>query len=187
MSKTWIQSRDCKVIELINPDLSEISIEEVAHSLARINRYTGHTRGPVPYSVAQHVVHVAEHLPPRLQFAGFRHDFHEFIVGDVSTPMKLALQELGGGDAFRKLDEMSEAAVDKRWPLDAPLDEWDTWAVRQADLQALVTERRDLLGGEAKPWGIDVEPWPEKIVAWTVSVAEGTFLNTFNRLYKGPR
>lgn len=169
----WIQTRDGHAIDLLAPDLSEVCIEEIAHSLARINRFTGHTRGPVPYSVAQHCVLVANHLPEHLKLAGLLHDAHEAILGDIASPIKWALEYSGGGAAFQFLDRAAEAAVKKRWTAEA----YDDAIVRQADLRALATERRDLLGDvQARPWKGDYIPWAERIYPWTIARSEYEFL-----------
>lgn len=35
-----------KMIDLENPKVEQIDIRDIAHALAQINRYTGHTRTP---------------------------------------------------------------------------------------------------------------------------------------------
>ena len=185
-TKMWVQTVHGHGIDLINPDLAELTIEEVAHSLARINRYTGHTRTPLGYTVAQHSVLVAEHLPPEFAFAGLVHDVHESILGDISSPVKMAIAALGGGEALKQLDEGLERAVRERWPDPCVNEIVRREAVKLADLRALVTERRDLCGNvEARPWGVDVQPWPEKITAWEPAHAEWEFLQLFRQLYEG--
>jgi hypothetical protein len=184
----WIQSRDGHAIDLIKPDLSLLTIEEVAHSLARINRFSGHTRTPRGYSVAQHSCLVSEHLPPDLQFEGLMHDAHESIIGDISSPVKWALEHLGGGAALDELDDIAMIAVAARWPdpkRSMPIGKTHP-LVKEQDMRACVTERRDLMGDvQAKPWKVPAEPWPEKIVAWSVDDAEDSFLHIFRQLYEG--
>jgi len=183
MSDPWIQSRDGRVIDLIAPDLTELTIDEVAHSLARINRFTGHTRGPVPYNVAQHSCIVAKNLPQELQLAGLMHDAHESALGDISSPVKWALERWGGGRALKKLDDCLVAAFAARWNFTTGHPE-----VREADLRALITERRDVLGDvEAKPWGImwegkEVLPYVDEIIPWSVEESEYQFLRAFEKM-----
>lgn len=183
MNDPWIQSRDGRCIDLIAPDLTELTIEEVAHSLSRICRFTGHTRGRIPYNVAQHSCLVAKNLPQELQYDGLMHDSHESALGDVSSPVKWALERWGGGKAWKKLDDSMANAFAQRWSfsLGIPL-------VREADLRALITERRDVMGNvEAKPWGIMwegklVQPYVDEIIPWSIDESEYQFLRAFEKM-----
>lgn len=180
MTTPWVQTRDGHDVDLITPDLSAVTIEEAAHALARINRFAGHTRGPVPYSVAQHSVLVSEHVPPEHALAALCHDLHEAIIGDILSPVKRALALLGGTDALRHLDETMAQAMGWRFGF-APMAKGSI--VQEADLRALVTERRDLLGDvQARPWGIGVKPWAETIEPWSVATSEREFLLAFRCL-----
>jgi uncharacterized protein len=183
--KLWIQSLEGRAIDLINPDLSEYTIEEAAHSIARINRFTGHTDTQDGYSVAQHCCLVAVHLPEQWQYDGLVHDLHESIIGDISSPVKWAIEYLGGGDALHRLDTMHMDAIAKRWPSPhGPLSREGHAAVVEADRRALMTENRDLRGGkQARPWAIDVKPYDDcHVVPWSASLAEATYLDWFDRL-----
>lgn len=63
---------------------------EIAHSLERLCRWTGHVPGPV-YSVARHCVNVSHMVPPKYALEGLYHDAAECLTGDISTPMKRLL------------------------------------------------------------------------------------------------
>jgi hypothetical protein len=131
---------------------------------------------------------VSEHCIPDLQFEGLLHDAHEAIMGDISSPVKWALQYLGAGKALKDLDEGLMVAVAKRWPdpLRGVLTGITHPLVHEQDMRACVTERRDLMGDmQAKPWKVPAEPWSEKIVAWSVDDAEDSFLHIFRQLYEG--
>lgn len=71
-----------------------VDVEDVAHALSNINRFTGHTA--YAYSVAQHCVAVSRYLeltgqPVPVQYAGLMHDAHEAYFGDISAPLKAFL------------------------------------------------------------------------------------------------
>lgn len=177
---TWIQTVHGRPIDLLTPDLSLMTIDEIAHALARIGRFSGHTQSQFAYSVAQHSVLVAMHVPAEDRLAALMHDAHEAILGDWTTPVKQALKELGGWAALKSLEGLVIGAVRARWGLgDLPR------SVKCSDLQALVTERRDLLGAEARPWdvtfeGRPVEPWDDcQIEAWGPSRSSEDFLDCF--------
>jgi 5'-deoxynucleotidase YfbR-like HD superfamily hydrolase len=122
----------------------QYNIEEIAHALSHICRYSGHSR--VFYSVAQHSVMVAELVekarpkwPRGLYRAALLHDAAEAFCLDVPSPIK-AMPMMEG---YRKWLHVVEEAIEDhfflgKWPMD-PLIKW-------ADLTALATEKRDVLG-----------------------------------------
>jgi uncharacterized protein len=180
---TWMQTRDGHAIDLLEPDLSEVTIEELAHALSRINRFCGHTRTISGYSVACHSVAVSMHLPPAYALWGLMHDAHEAFLGDITSPVKMALRALGGGEAFDKLESKLVVAVRRRWELHGPMPR----EVKVADLEALATERRDLLGEEARPWNLRVDgdpvrPWAEVMTPMSTQDGKRAFLRRYEEL-----
>jgi hypothetical protein len=75
----------------VSPD--NICIEDIAHSLAHLCRYTGHTC--MFYSVAQHSLLVAEKIPggPGEKLVGLLHDAAEAYTNDLASPLKRWLGE----------------------------------------------------------------------------------------------
>jgi uncharacterized protein len=73
-------------VDLFNLKPEDIEVSGVAHSLANLNRFNGHTR--FPYSVAQHTIYLSRIVPPRLAKAAFLHDWSEAYVGDMVAPLK---------------------------------------------------------------------------------------------------
>lgn len=181
---SWMQTRDGHKIDLLRPDLSLITIEEIAHALSRIGRFAGHTHGTFAYSVAQHSVLVSRRCPPDNALLGLMHDAHEAFLGDITSPVKMALRALNGGSALETLDMGLMQAVRERFYVGLP-----THDVKVADLRALATERRDLLGPEASPWNLKVdgkpcEPWDDEPRIEPQSPAEAyrKFLDRFDML-----
>lgn len=65
----------------------DICIEDVAHHLSIINRYTG--ASPEPYSVAQHSVHGTWYFSsPTMKLAFLLHDAAEAYFNDLASPVK---------------------------------------------------------------------------------------------------
>lgn len=56
---TTIETVSGKQIDLMNPSVTDIDIHDIAWGLSRQPRFAGHTITEIPYSVAQHSVHVA--------------------------------------------------------------------------------------------------------------------------------
>lgn len=136
-------------------------IGTIAHSLACINRYTGHAVRPI--SVAEHSLLVCDivaqdfHLGVHAQLAALMHDAHEAACNDVCTPAKQAI-----GQAWADFERELEHAVHTVFGLHEAYRVFGA-VIRRADLIALATERRDLLPPGLEPWpclqGVQPLPW----------------------------
>lgn len=165
----------------------QLSIHDVAKVLSQINRFTGHTRGRWPYSVAQHSVFVSELLDLDASWAmiGLLHDAPEMIIGDVATPVKWFL----GKEAFRPLAaEEARALVAIRKALDLPVETISAdveHVVKHADLVALVTEKRDLLCADVQ-WNYfnEIPRHHRKIVPLPAPKAAALFVRRFYMLLR---
>lgn len=181
-SAAFVQLHSGACVDLMAPDFGAVSLTDIATSISRLARFHGATRGPRPYSVAQHSVLVMtilqeRHFSLHLQRAGLLHDAHEAAMGDIATPVKVAL----GRAAVQELEARLQAAMAVRFGLSPLL--FSHWALRQADQVALLTERRDLLAPSAWPWPENPEeplphhilqPWPESLahVRWLQAAAQ---------------
>lgn len=127
-------------------------LQDIAHHLAQINRFTG--AASRPYSVAEHSLLVerigaARGASPMLRLALLMHDAHEAYTSDLSSPAKGAL-----GSEWRNFETLHAFNVRKHFGLRTVI------AARHAeitacDLIALATERRDLMA-----WGVGAGMWP---------------------------
>jgi 5'-deoxynucleotidase YfbR-like HD superfamily hydrolase len=77
--------------EHIDPD--SIDIHDIAWSLSRISRFSGHTTTETAYNVAQHSVFVAklmidDGLSGNVVLYGLLHDGAEAYIGDIPSPVK---------------------------------------------------------------------------------------------------
>lgn len=80
----------------LQPD--DIDVWALCKSMAKLNRYTGHTL--YPYSVAQHTYLLAQAVPKPLRRAALVHDMSEPLMGcDVARPVKRRLPD------FTRLEE----------------------------------------------------------------------------------
>jgi 5'-deoxynucleotidase YfbR-like HD superfamily hydrolase len=150
MNKTTMQTFTGKLIDLMEFSAEDVRLPDIAHALSILNRFTGHSLAP--YSVAQHSVFVSRLLPDEHALWGLLHDASEAYLGDVATPLKHALTE------YRAMEERVQRAIAQHFRLVWPMPP----EVKQADLIALATEKRDLVSCD-HDWGLGVSPCAETV------------------------
>lgn len=128
--------------DLLNPDPDLIEIEDIAHALSHICRFTGHTKHF--YSVAQHSYLCATLVPPEHQLETLLHDAAEAYIGDVSSPLKAQLP------GYQMIEFKLDQAIRQRFGLPAKKTPW----VKEADLQMLAAEKAQLMPKFEEPWDI---------------------------------
>jgi len=151
-----------------------VAIEDIAHHLALINRFTGATSRP--YSVAEHSLLCCEiaaraGASPIVQLAALMHDAHEAYVTDLSSPAKIAVNGYsmagGGIPAWNLFENEHARAVHKHFGLLTVFASHRGF-IREVDLQALATERRDLMPydpAKHSPWAVLSEGGPTPVPA----------------------
>jgi hypothetical protein len=156
---TWMLTATGLTFELGRPRAGDVQLADIAHQLALTNRFNGATTRP--YSVAEHSLLVAEiferHLGmanPAARLAALMHDAHECYLGDITSPVKGYL-----GERCHVLEASLERAVQERYGLRTAAAAYRQ-QIRDADLIALATERRDLMPPTTRPWAVldGVEP-----------------------------
>lgn len=150
-----IQTYRGEMVPLHAPLPAHIHLPDIAHALARIPRFNGHTLRP--WSVADHSLLVLELMPedcftPDQRLAGLLHDAHEAYLGDIATPIAIALRAGKDAGALEGLKVNFDVVIAKALGLDPGL--FHHPAVAEADRQALALEVHHLM---AKP----TQPWPE--------------------------
>jgi hypothetical protein len=190
----------------IEPDPSKIHVPDIAHALAAIPRFGGHT--VEPYSVAQHSVLVSRiieaHCLPSIGSVyrtwalwGLLHEVAEALsgFGDVCGPVK-RLRHVAA--VVKPIERAIEAAAATRWGFPADFASYPI--VKAADRYVLDWEDRDLrwenapshLGTVPRTWrpedlgppvaGADVVLPKERIVVWPFAVARECFLARYAEL-----
>lgn len=86
-----------------------LTVEELVWNICGINRYTGGTN----FSVGQHTLLVDALCKSHLKPHALVHDLHEGITGDVSTPVKQAVDYIGNG-GWTKFETAVASRV-RRW------------------------------------------------------------------------
>ena len=139
----WMQTHSGAHVHLLTPEVDEIRLLDIAHALSRIPRFTGHTRGHYAYSVAQHSVWVAETVPGPMALAALLHDAHEAYLGDIATPVKLAINMVVRPwfDPVAALKNHIQCVIHAKFRLPFPLHTKVAEIVHEADIAALEFER----------------------------------------------
>ncbi len=163
----------------LDPRPEEVCLEDVAHHLARINRYSGAIMLD-HCSVAEHSVHMAWWLlrtydDPLLAYQGLFHDAPEAYIGDMVRPLKRNMP------SFVEAETVVWMAVVQAFPLlqrtAGGFYELDD-RVKEADNRILVDERAQVMRPSGNPWGIDhLEPLGVTYRNWPPCVAKACFLH----------
>lgn len=153
----------------LDPQPDDVLIEDIAHALARISRYNGHTDTHIGYSVGQHSIYVAMQLPPRLRLTGLLHDAPEYVIGDMVRPLKKVMPK------FSEIEDAVWLAIAEKFGLPAEMPE----EVVAADNAVLLAEKEAFLPN-AEDWGIAGTPaLIPHLHAWDALTTESAFLDAY--------
>jgi hypothetical protein len=74
------------IVNLLEPDMDTVHIEDLAWSIGRVLRYNGHIRQD--WTVAQHCVVMSYAVPEEYALEALMHDLMEGYIGDIIHPVK---------------------------------------------------------------------------------------------------
>lgn len=175
--KTWSGGK----VFIRNPQAEDFRIDDIAHHLAGINRYTGGSR----FLVAQHCVVAAQmaliHYPNELLLPArmLIHDADEAFIGDISSPLKSLLPD------YRAIEDAHQLAMEKRFDLTFIGDA----LVREIDIRMWLTEREVLFGGRhgdddycgpLKPFD---DEYLDYFYEWSSELAEVEYLEAVRKYF----
>lgn len=164
-----------KRVSLREPEPDQIDILDIAHALARIPRFNGHTRDN--YSVAQHSVFVSHLVKPDQALYGLLHDAHEAYLGDLLKPF--LMEYPGLREAFLEARNRFDKVIFEKFRV--VVEDEDDLAI--ADEQALATEARDLFRvNPVESWGLQLGPVRARVFPWDHRRARSEFMNRFRAL-----
>lgn len=117
----------------MTPDMSIITVDDIAHGLSNEGRFNGQTNEFYP--VAQHAVLVSYLVDPGFEWEGLHHDDAEAVMKDMPKPLKRLLPD------YQALEAIIEVSILGRFGITLPLHP----SVKRADRIMLATEKRDLM------------------------------------------
>jgi 5'-deoxynucleotidase YfbR-like HD superfamily hydrolase len=188
----WMQTFSGVHFYPFNPKPEDVRIEDIAHALSNICRFSGHTRKF--YSVAQHSVLVCRALAGEsalLQRWGLMHDAAEAYINDLIRPLKHTMffnppDDGTGNDAeawsVAEIEELILQQIAAAFGMEGDGDHYSFDKVIDADRRALVTERRDLIFPDGADWSVQAAPFVERIDPWSPTHACQEFLAEALRL-----
>lgn len=171
----WIMTSSGRPFWPLEPRVEDVRIEDIAHHLANLCRFTGAVK--TFYSVAQHSVLVSQHYTWKVAaLFALLHDASEAYLVDVPRPVKhhrdFAL--------YREAEAQLQTVIYEAFGLtgfDPPT------SLHRVDRRMLRTEQRDLMPPPAfdedrrdvEPFGFTIRPVPPE-------VARSMFLSRFTEL-----
>lgn len=172
LKDAWIETYTGVRFSLSSPSPDDVSIEDIAHSLAYQCRYNGHIREF--YSVAEHSCHIHDLLireghRDQVAFAGLMHDSTEAYVGDLPAPLKSILP------SYKVVEYSVWDAITVAFGLQLSLPQ----RVKELDRLMVLAERNHLKFGSDHDWGIVGEAPDIDIQCWGPQEAKNQFAIRF--------
>lgn len=140
---SWLQTYSGVAYWPLDPRPDEVRLEDIAHHLSQICRYTGACREF--YSVAEHAVHVSFLVPAELALHALHHDDAEYVCNDLARPVKYSVE------GYKQIEQLNEAAIAEALGL-APLTPEQHTLIKLADNAVLLAEQALLMGPPPQPW-----------------------------------
>lgn len=146
-------------MNVFEPTVDMINIEDIAHALSNTCRFGGHT--PKYYSVAQHCVFCAENTKGD-KLEALLHDAGEAYLTDMPKPIKQKLRN------FKKLEDNLMFVIAKKFGFNYPLSR----ETKIVDELALKDEWEFVIGNKVLPM-------------YTTQYSKFLFLEKFNEIKDG--
>lgn len=180
-NKCWMRTYGGHTFFPLDPDVTLIGIDVIAHHIAKAQRYAGAPEDD--YTVAEHCTLISLALerdgyPPHICMQGLLHDAPEFAFGDEIRPVKNAIHAAFPKaywfrqEAHEKLNRLFAIKFGAGWPFHP--------AVKQYD-DRIVTDEIAQLFTEA-PWGYGLDPLGVIIQNWDWRTAKQKYIERFHEL-----
>lgn len=187
--RAWQRMLSGRKLDILSPSPLDIEIEDISLGLSRVTRWNGQTTGKHAYSVAQHSVIVEEvfnleypNLNKRWKLAALLHDAPEYVIGDLITPFKYALN-----NSYRDVEDNLMKAIHIRFGLPAELPKSIELKIKRIDKAVAWYEAINIAGYDNKE-ALVILKKPilknklEKILPVSPSIIAKKFLKRFSEL-----
>ena len=187
--RAWQRMLSGRKLDILSPSPLDIEIEDISLGLSRVTRWNGQTTGKHAYSVAQHSVIVEEvfnleypNLNKRWKLAALLHDAPEYVIGDLITPFKYALN-----NSYRDVEDNLMKAIHIRFGLPAELPKLIELKIKRIDKAVAWYEAINIAGYDNKE-ALVILKKPilknklEKILPVSPNVIAKKFLKRFSEL-----
>ena len=188
--RAWQRMLSGRKLDILSPSPFDIEIEDIALGLSRVMRWNGQTTGKHPYSVAQHSMLLEElfniehpDLDKKWNLAALLHDAPEYVIGDLITPFKYALN-----NSYRYVENNLMKAIYLRFGLPASLPKNIESKIKKIDKALAWFEAIDLAGYKeneasqiiSKP---NLNYKRQNIIALSAKDVEKKFLKRFKEIF----
>jgi len=192
--RAWQRMLSGRRLDLLDPSPLDVELDDIAHGLARVARWNGHTQGSHTYSGAQHALLVealARAKVPRLDRSGrlalLLHDAPEYVIGDMISPFKAVI-----GDSYKAVEKRLLAAIHLRFGLPVKLPDSLQNLIKAADRSAAYLEATRLAGfadDEARkffgpPPKFSAALERDYLSPWTAGTAQTRYRESFAKLLR---
>ena len=187
--RAWQRMLSGRKLDILSPSPFDIEIEDIALGLSRVTRWNGQTTGKHPYSVAQHSILVEElfsieypNLNKKWNLAALLHDSPEYVIGDLITPFKYALN-----NSYQFVEDNLMKAIFLRFGLPAVLPKDIETKIKKIDKALAWFEAVDLANYKEKEASQIIKKPNFKfknriIVAMSAKDVEKKFLKRFQQI-----
>lgn len=183
----WQRMLSGRRLNLLDPSPFDIEIEDIAQGLSKVARWNGQTLGDHAFSVAQHSLLVLQILdqengpyPNTLRLGTLLHDAAEYVIGDLISPFKRAINL-----EYKAFENQILGAIRLRFGLDARMTRLEERLIKKADSQAAYLEATQLAGfspQEARHL-FDVPKQIRALKPLPAPDAKTQFLEKFNQIH----
>lgn len=140
---SWMQTFTGRKFHFTRHTPEDIDQLDIAHALAQLCRYNGHTLRF--YSVAEHCVLLSYAVSPENALHALLHDATEAYVGDVIRPLKRLLP------MYRDMESLIWFSIATHFNISPEMPA----EVLEADTRMLLNERIVLMRPSPEPWSIE--------------------------------
>ena len=186
--RAWQRMLSGRKLDILSPSPFDIEIEDIALGLSRVTRWNGQTTGKHPYSVAQHSILVEKlfsieypDLDKKWNLAALLHDAPEYVIGDLITPFKYALN-----NSYRFVEDNLMKAIYLRFGLPALLPKNIEYKIKKIDKALAWFEAVDLAGYKKKEASQIIKKpnlnFEHQIIAMSANDVEKRFLKRFQEI-----